>query len=68
LRGYAEDNEEFMDGMVAVAVPILDQNKRLLSTLSVHAPSQRMSINDAREAVPELKRAAEQLEQLLFAP
>ena len=64
LRGYAEDNEEFMDGMVAVAVPILDQNKRLLSTLSVHAPSQRMSINDAREAVPELKRAAEQLEQL----
>jgi DNA-binding IclR family transcriptional regulator len=51
-----------------VAVPILDQNKRLLSTLSVHAPSQRMSINDAREAVPELKRAAEQLEQLLFAP
>ena len=67
LRGYAEDNEEFMDGMVAVAVPILDQNKRLLSTLSVHAPSQRMSINDAREVVPELKRAAEQLEQLLLS-
>jgi len=66
LRGYAEDNEEFMQGMVAVAVPILDQNKRLLSTLSVHAPSQRMSINDAREVVPELKRAAEQLQQLLL--
>jgi DNA-binding IclR family transcriptional regulator len=44
----------------------LDQNKRLLSTLSVHAPSQRMSINDAREVVPELKRAAEQLQQLLL--
>lgn len=66
IRGYAEDNEEFMEGMVAVAVPILDQNRRLLSTLSVHAPSQRMSINDARDAVPELKEAAEQLQQLLL--
>ena len=67
VRGYAEDNEEFMLGMVAVAVPILDQNKRLLSTLSVHAPSQRMTINHARDVVPLLKDAAEELRQLLLS-
>ncbi|MGB3315655.1 MAG: IclR family transcriptional regulator [Albidovulum sp.] len=40
-RGYSTDNEEFMDGMVAIALPIRDMQGRLLSTLSVHAPLQR---------------------------
>ncbi|WP_050605340.1 IclR family transcriptional regulator [Ruegeria sp. 6PALISEP08] len=39
--GYSTDDEEFMSGMAAVAVPVLDENERLVATLSVHAPTQR---------------------------
>jgi IclR family transcriptional regulator, acetate operon repressor len=40
-QGYATDDGEFMEGMVAIAVPILDRNDRLVSTLSIHSPEQR---------------------------
>ncbi|MEM7393083.1 MAG: IclR family transcriptional regulator C-terminal domain-containing protein, partial [Verrucomicrobiota bacterium] len=40
-RGYSTDNEEFIDGMAAIAVAIHDDKDRLLTTLSLHAPVQR---------------------------
>ncbi|CAN0600553.1 unnamed protein product, partial [Laminaria digitata] len=43
-QGYSEDNEEFMEGMIAIAVPIMDVHGRLFSTLSFHAPTQRLSL------------------------
>ncbi|KKN75400.1 hypothetical protein LCGC14_0381440, partial [marine sediment metagenome] len=64
-RGYATDDEEFMDDMIAVAVPILDGNGRLVSTLSFHAPGQRLSMADAIGHVDRLKRSAERLSDLL---
>ncbi len=64
-RGHAEDAEEFMEGMVAVAVPVLDDQRRLVSTLSVHAPTLRLSLDAARGHVPRLREAAEELSRLL---
>ncbi len=64
-RGYATDDCEFMEGMVAVAVPIPDTHGRLVSTLSIHAPVQRFSLSDAVGQVGRLKAAAGQLAQLL---
>lgn len=64
-RGYSTDNEEFMDDMIAVAVPILDDNGRLVSTLSFHAPVQRLSMEDAIGNVDRLKAAARRLSDLL---
>jgi len=64
-RGYSTDNEEFMEDMIAVAVPILDSNGRLVSTLSFHAPEQRLSMSDAIGHVDRLKAAAERLSGLL---
>ena len=58
-RGYSTDNEEFMDGMVAVAVPILDAQKRLMSTLSVHAPTQRVTLDDLKAHLPRLQSGSE---------
>ena len=46
-QGYARDNEEFMDGMIAVAAPVKDPNGRYIGSLAFHAPSQRLSIEDA---------------------
>ena len=64
-QGYALDREEFMEGMIAAAVPILDPHGRLVSTVSFHAPTQRFSIDDALAHLPDLRRAAADLSSLI---
>jgi DNA-binding IclR family transcriptional regulator len=63
-RGYSTDNEEFMDGMVAIAVPIRDTEGRLLTTLSIHAPRQRYDLDTLTGMVPQVQQAARRLEML----
>ena len=64
-RGYSIDDEEFMDGMVAVAVPIRDDQGRLLTTLSLHAPDQRADIPKLEGYLDRLRDAVRQLEALV---
>jgi DNA-binding IclR family transcriptional regulator len=64
-RGYAQDDEEFMDGMIALAVPIHDDQGRMLSTLSFHAPTQRLTLEQARAHLPRLRQAAGEMTRLL---
>jgi IclR family acetate operon transcriptional repressor len=66
-RGYSTDDEEFMEGMVAVAVPIFDDQGRLVSTLSAHAPLQRNDLPALVANVETLKLAAAQLSELLLS-
>lgn len=63
-RGYSTDNEEFMSGMTAVAVPIWDGNGKLLATLSAHAPMQRRSLAQLKDYLPALRRGADDLTAL----
>lgn len=65
-NGYAEDAEEFMDGMVAMAMPIFDDQRRLVSTVSFHAPSVRMDLVQARRHIPRLRSAADELSRLVL--
>jgi len=46
-RGYALDNEEFVDGMVAMAVPVKDNERRYVGAIAFHGPVQRISLDDA---------------------
>lgn len=64
-QGHALDREEFMQSMVAIAVPIPDMNGRLMATLSVHAPMQRFDVDAALRALPALRKAADHLAQLV---
>lgn len=64
-RGFSTDNEEFLEGMVAVAVPISDARGRLLATLSVHAPTQRISLEELKSHVPLISRTAGTLMALI---
>lgn len=63
-RGYSQDDEEFMLGMTAIAVPVIDSAGRLMATLSVHAPEQRHAVTDLVKFLPDLKSAAEKLSEL----
>ncbi|MGJ5619547.1 IclR family transcriptional regulator [Sulfitobacter sp. MF3-043] len=65
-RGYSTDNEEFMDGMVAIAVPIHDNHGRLMSTLSVHAPTQRVTLSDLEQHLDLFRQAAADLSELVL--
>ncbi|WP_170476179.1 IclR family transcriptional regulator [Ruegeria arenilitoris] len=64
-RKYSTDEEEFMQGMAAVAVPVLEGNERLVATLSVHAPTQRHDLNSLKQFLPVLQDGAKQLSNLL---
>ncbi|MEM8878743.1 MAG: IclR family transcriptional regulator [Pseudomonadota bacterium] len=66
-RGHAEDNEEFMDGMIAIAMPVLDDQQRLLATVSFHAPTVRLSLDEARKFADRLREAAHELTELASA-
>lgn len=55
------DDEEFIEGMIAVSVPLKDRTGRLFATLSCHAPVIRMSLEAAKSHVDKLKTAAGEL-------
>ncbi|MEP4769504.1 MAG: IclR family transcriptional regulator [Roseibium sp.] len=67
LKGYSTDNEEFMPGMAAVAVPVLDKNNRLVATLSVHAPTQRHDLESLVQFVKSLQVGARKISGLLVS-
>jgi DNA-binding IclR family transcriptional regulator len=43
-RGYSTDDEEYIVGLMAVAVPVLDDSGQVRAALAVHAPSARMPL------------------------
>ena len=65
-QGYALDQEEFMDGMVAIAVPIKDNQGRFAAALAFHGPTQRISIENALARKDILAVTAKQLADSLF--
>ena len=59
------DNEEFVDNMMALSVPMADARGGFCATLSFHAPTQRVSIGSARQYVPILRDGASRLSRIL---
>jgi DNA-binding IclR family transcriptional regulator len=66
-RGFSTDNQEFLEGMAAIAVAIRDDRGRLLTTLSIHAPIQRLDLGALIEFLPELRDAARRLEEIVLS-
>jgi len=60
-QGIAFDNEEFIDGMIAIAVPVFDSKNRICFTVAVHAPTTRQTIESLSEYIPSLHHAADAL-------
>jgi len=58
------DNEEIFEGVIAVAVPIVDDKGRFYSSLAIQAPSYRLSIKQAIQFEPQLREAAHDISNL----
>lgn len=65
-QGYALSNEELFDGIVGVAVPILDNNKRTLAALAAQGPITRLSLADCERFVPKLRHTAQKIAKCWF--
>jgi len=64
--GYACDEEEFMLGMIAVAVPVRDPKGDCRAALAIHAPTVRMTLGQAQTQLPRLHETARRMADLLF--
>ena len=64
---YSLDREEFLEGMIALAVPITDTRGRFVAALAMHGPTQRLSIDLLISQVNLIQDAANRLSGYLFA-
>ncbi|WP_136659819.1 IclR family transcriptional regulator [Nitratireductor sp. XY-223] len=64
-QGYALDREEFMEGMVAIAVPVRDRQNRFMAALAFHGPTVRLNVDNMLERKSVLVEAAGRLTQTL---
>jgi DNA-binding IclR family transcriptional regulator len=61
-QGYATDAEEFVDGLVCVAVPVLGSGRRQVRcAVALQAPAARMPLAQALQQVTRLGEAAQAL-------
>ncbi|SPH18822.1 HTH-type transcriptional repressor AllR [Defluviimonas aquaemixtae] len=65
-RGYSLDEQEFLQGMVAIAVPVTDCTGRFVAALAFHGPTQRLSIAGVIAKLGILQDAASKLRKALF--
>jgi DNA-binding IclR family transcriptional regulator len=66
--GIGTDNEEFIEGMTAAAVPVRDPKGNICATVAVHGPVNRLPFARALALVPALKKAAGAIERTFHSP
>lgn len=65
-RGLGIDNEEFVRGMIAVAVPVFGKGEKPVAAIACHAPTARMSLDELMTSVSHLQLAADAMRLVLF--
>ena len=55
---FATDNEEYLEGMVCVAVPVESKTRKVPAALAVHAPASRLPLEQMLLGQPALRRSA----------
>lgn len=65
-RGYAIENEEFVTGLVALAVPVFDKSSdSIRAAIAMHWPTSHATLKQAIKKLPRLKLAAKRMTALL---
>ena len=60
-RGYSTNDEEWVAGVVGVAVPVVDSTGRAIAALACHAPVARTSLAKLESFVPIITKTARSL-------
>lgn len=60
-RGYSLDDQEFLAGVVCLAVPVRTSDGVLCAALAISAPAARLSIGKALQQLPVMNQTAETL-------
>jgi IclR family acetate operon transcriptional repressor len=63
--GVSTDNQEFLAGVVCVAVPVSIASARPAAALAISAPTARMSLQQALTHLPKVRAAADRLSQTI---
>ncbi|HEY6023964.1 MAG TPA: IclR family transcriptional regulator [Pseudolabrys sp.] len=58
------DREEYLVGVVCMAVPVIGKNGEMLAALAIQAPEARMNVQTARRHLPALRNAAAELAEI----
>jgi IclR family acetate operon transcriptional repressor len=58
------DREEYLVGVVCMAVPVIGRNGEMLAALAIQAPEARMNVQTARRHLPALRTAATELAEI----
>ena len=58
------DRGEYLDGMVALAVPVKNERGDVCYSIAVHAPNARVSIDELKQHLPALTEAANKIAEL----
>lgn len=64
-QGYAVDDEEFLKGLIGLAVPIFGPSNRVCATVSMHSPTIRHSAKTIQQYIPMLQHTALSLKETL---
>lgn len=64
-RGFSLDNEEYMEGVYCVAVPVFSKNHQVVGAVSISGPVVRFSRDRAFQVAPRLKDVGERISRLL---
>jgi DNA-binding IclR family transcriptional regulator len=58
------DRQEYLIGVVCMAVPVTGANGEMLAALAIQAPEARMNVQTARRHLPALRGAAQELAEI----
>jgi IclR family acetate operon transcriptional repressor len=58
------DRQEYLVGVVCMAVPVIGKNGEMLAALAIQAPEARMNLQTARRHLPTLRNAAGELAEI----
>jgi DNA-binding IclR family transcriptional regulator len=64
-QGYSVDNQEFLAGVVCLAVPVSDHKGGVCAAIATSAPEARMSAVEVMRHLPALRSAAEDMARLI---
>ncbi|MFF2753077.1 IclR family transcriptional regulator [Psychrobacillus sp. NPDC058041] len=64
-KGYAFSDSEIDEGVISYGMPIFDSDHKLVASLSVAGPKERVAKRDSQEIVDAIKNAIEKIEKQL---